>query len=97
MRVALMCAERDPLDCHRAILVARELVETGSCVKHILADGSAESHSVAIKRLFQRLKMPDSDMFLTTGQLEDQAYAAQERRIAFIDEGLASVPHGVKQ
>src|SRR5215471_13851987 len=25
-RVALMCAERDPLHCHRAILVARQLV-----------------------------------------------------------------------
>ena len=97
MRVALMCAEKDPLDCHRAILVGRELVETGSSVKHILADGSVESHSVAMKRLFKRLKMPDGDMFLTKKQLEDQVYAAQEKRIAFVDEGLARGPHGVKQ
>jgi uncharacterized protein (DUF488 family) len=27
--VALMCAEKDPLDCHRAILVCRHLVDRG--------------------------------------------------------------------
>ena len=35
MNIALMCAEREPLDCHRTILVARQLVETGSgCFAH---------------------------------------------------------------
>jgi len=29
MHVALMCAEKDPLNCHRTILVARELVDCG--------------------------------------------------------------------
>ena len=36
-RLALMCAERDPLDCHRTILVARELARRGLDVAHILA------------------------------------------------------------
>ena len=30
MSIALMCAEKDPLECHRTILVARELVSSGS-------------------------------------------------------------------
>ncbi len=28
-RVCLMCAEREPLDCHRCLLVARALAERG--------------------------------------------------------------------
>ncbi len=40
--VALMCAEREPLDCHRTLLVARELEAIGMPVAHILADGCVE-------------------------------------------------------
>ena len=54
-RLALMCAEKEPLDCHRTILVARELAEQGLKVKHILADGNIEDHEHAIERLVQRL------------------------------------------
>lgn len=43
-RVAMMCAERDPLDCHRTVLVARNLVRRGIGVRHILADGRAIEH-----------------------------------------------------
>ena len=39
-RIALMCAEKDPLNCHRAVLVARKLYEGGISVVHIHADGS---------------------------------------------------------
>jgi uncharacterized protein (DUF488 family) len=35
-RIALMCAEREPLECHRALLVARALDEQGVGVAHIL-------------------------------------------------------------
>ena len=38
-RIALMCAEKDPLECHRTILVSRELNKEGLAVEHILADG----------------------------------------------------------
>lgn len=50
-RVALMCAERDPLQCHRSILVAPALRQAGLAVAHILAGGELESH----ERLEQRL------------------------------------------
>src|SRR5262249_40063791 len=36
--IALMCAEKEPLDCHRTLLVSRALVERGLVVRHILAD-----------------------------------------------------------
>src|SRR5260370_22847020 len=47
-RIALMCAEKDPLDCHRTILVARHLQALGFEVQHILADGGLESHKGAL-------------------------------------------------
>ncbi|MEX0713868.1 MAG: DUF488 domain-containing protein, partial [Pirellulales bacterium] len=43
-RVALMCAEKEPLDCHRTILVCRELREEFH-IMHILADGTTEDHA----------------------------------------------------
>jgi uncharacterized protein (DUF488 family) len=37
---AMMCAEKDPADCHRSFLVGRALTRAGHTVRHILADGS---------------------------------------------------------
>ena len=84
--IALMCAEKDPLDCHRTILVARDLVEAGADVAHILANGQVESHNSAMARLSEQLKLPEPDMVSTAQDLEEQAYAAQERRIAYVDQ-----------
>jgi uncharacterized protein (DUF488 family) len=54
-RVVIMCAERDPLDCHRHNLVARSLIDPGVReaeepvvdVAHILADGSLRAVTAA--------------------------------------------------
>src|ERR1700722_12385967 len=51
-RICLMCAERDPLDCHRFLLIARRLAERGLAVGHILHDGAIESHAATEERLF---------------------------------------------
>jgi uncharacterized protein (DUF488 family) len=48
-RLALMCAEKEPLECHRALLVARALAEIGIVVQHILPDGRLESHEAAME------------------------------------------------
>src|SRR6185503_20999401 len=42
--VALMCAEKEPLECHRTLLVTRALEREGEVVSHIHADGRLESH-----------------------------------------------------
>jgi uncharacterized protein (DUF488 family) len=54
-RVALMCAEREPLDCHRVTLVCRHLREEDLAIAHILADGALESHGALERRLVERL------------------------------------------
>lgn len=50
-RCCLMCAERDPLDCHRAILVARHLAPKGFAIAHIHADGRIEAQGEFERRL----------------------------------------------
>ena len=42
-RVALMCSEENPMNCHRRLLVGRVLSNAGVEVLHIRADGSIQS------------------------------------------------------
>ena len=50
-KLALMCAEKEPLNCHRTLLLAPELAARGLEVVHIHADGMLESHEHACTRL----------------------------------------------
>ena len=81
-RIALMCAEKEPLDCHRTILVSRSLVERGVAVAHILADGRLEPHDDAMDRLLDSMKLPRRDLLQSRPELIEQALALRERRIA---------------
>jgi uncharacterized protein (DUF488 family) len=83
-RIAIMCAEREPLDCHRTILVARELEKAGVPVSHILQDGSLESHRQTMQRLAAVLKLTATDLFRTPDELIEQAYEKQAGRIAYV-------------
>lgn len=83
-RVAIMCAEREPLDCHRTILVARQLEKEGVAVTHILSDGSLESNEHAIGRLVTHLGLPADDLFRDSAALADAAYDAQAAKIAYV-------------
>jgi uncharacterized protein (DUF488 family) len=51
MRIALMCAEKDPLTCHRTILVSRHLQLRGLDIFHVLDNGELEPHPDAEHRL----------------------------------------------
>ena len=88
-RVALMCAEKEPLECHRALLVARALDELGVPVEHILPDGRLESHGEAMLRLLKVVRLPSEDLFRSRRELIALALAQQEERIAYVDEKLA--------
>lgn len=90
-RVALLCAERDPANCHRAILVAPALVWRGAGVTHILADGGLESQEEMLDRLCAANGMPPRDMFRTREQQRDEALARRAREIAWTDPARAAV------
>jgi uncharacterized protein (DUF488 family) len=81
--VAIMCAEKDPLDCHRTILVARELVKDGQTVAHILASGEVKSHEQVMERLREQLKIEPTDLF--GADVNEQAYELRGQQIAYVD------------
>jgi uncharacterized protein (DUF488 family) len=86
-RISLMCAEREPLECHRTILVARELTRDAVAVTHILGDGSLETHEHAMQRLAASLKLTDTDLFSNPADQVEQAYDLQAARIAYVKKG----------
>ncbi len=74
-RIALMCAEKDPLNCHRMILICRHLRAEKLKIKHILADGLLESQREAEQRLIETLSVE---------QLLELAYDKQSQKKAHI-------------
>jgi len=82
-RIALMCAEKEPLDCHRTILVARELTKLGRGVQHILIDGSLEAHQDALNRLITQFGVLGQDLFRSLESAVNEAYEKQADRIAY--------------
>jgi len=90
-RVALVCAEKDPLDCHRTILIAPHILAAGFDVRHIHADGSLESHADALGRLRRQLDLPESDLFRSAEDVIEDACRIQAGKIAFVsDRGHAA-------
>lgn len=94
-RIALLCAEKEPLACHRSLLVARELESLGASILHIQSDGSLEPHTDSLSRLLAMLQMPESDLFRTREQLIDEAYARQEQRVAYTSGKMRADTDGV--
>jgi uncharacterized protein (DUF488 family) len=89
-RICLMCAERDPLECHRCLLVARSLAERGLTVGHILHNGTIEPHAESERRLLA-FDGKGWDLF-AAGQHERlaAAYRRQARAVAFRQKVPAS-------
>jgi len=75
--LCLMCAEKEPLDCHRTLLVSRRLAERGAGIVHLLADGTTRSHREVEETLLA--KQLGADLFDDRTKLLAQAYDARER------------------
>lgn len=88
-RLTLMCAEKEPLECHRTVLVARYLAALGISIQHIHANGRLESQAELGERLVRELAMPESDMFRTHEDVLKDAFKIQEARIAYTTSGTA--------
>jgi uncharacterized protein (DUF488 family) len=91
--IALMCSEKEPLDCHRTILICRHLRRDMRPIHHILADGTIEEHPATEQRLMRLVGITphQGDLFLTQEDLIEQAYEARGREIAYrVDTELVS-------
>lgn len=84
-KIALMCAEGDPLTCHRTILVGRCLIERGAELRHIRVDGSIETHDDALARLLAEVGLGKEDMFRPLASRVAEAYARREADIAYTE------------
>lgn len=75
--LCLMCAEKDPMDCHRTVLVSRRLAERGVAVEHLLADGTVRPHREIEEMLLGR--DAGGDLFDDRPTRLAQSWAARER------------------
>ncbi|MGA8367930.1 MAG: DUF488 family protein [Candidatus Acidiferrales bacterium] len=84
-QIAIMCSEKEPLACHRTILIARHLVQRDFSIKHILRDAEIEYHDATMGRLLRILNLDTnvSDMFRSKPDLLEEAYRIQGRKIAY--------------
>lgn len=94
-----MCAEKDPLTCHRAILVCRHLSTRGIAAQHILEDGRLESHNEALTRLLAELGFAGPDLFRSRNDLIVEAYDRRGKQIAYTEKASSSEEpiHGVQR
>jgi uncharacterized protein (DUF488 family) len=81
-RIALMCSEKDPITCHRTILICRHLRLQEIEIQHILEDGTLENNRDSEKRLLELLKIPPTDLFDSEEDIIQRAYDKQSQRIA---------------
>lgn len=75
--LCLMCAEKEPLDCHRTVLVSRRLAERGVAIEHLLADGGTRPHAEIEEALLGKGSAPD--LFDDRATRLARAYAERER------------------
>lgn len=83
-RIALVCAEKDPTTCHRALLVCRHLIERGFSIQHILADGRIEDHEASLKRLAVQVGASLDDLFRSYDELVADIYSRRAREIEYV-------------
>jgi uncharacterized protein (DUF488 family) len=79
---AMMCAERDPLDCHRWLWLTRELIARNIEVRHILANGKIERQRDTEERLLEAEGLGGDDFFPREQRLKDAYRARAGHRIA---------------
>ncbi len=85
-RIALMCAEKDPLTCHRMLLICRNLRGEDIQIRHILEDGSLEDNCDTEQRLMRLLKIAPADLFSSEEEQIRRAYDLQADKVAYILE-----------
>lgn len=80
--VAIMCAEKEPLECHRTLLVAQALGARNVAVQHIRADGTLEDHAAAMDRLLvMHGDPPQGELFGQDGDRIQRAITRQTERM----------------
>ena len=81
--IVLMCAESDPINCHRNILICRHLKKENIHIFHILENGKVEDNCKTEKRLSGRFLPGETDMFMSPEEALNFAYDKRSTEIAY--------------
>jgi uncharacterized protein (DUF488 family) len=82
-RVVLLCSEKDPITCHRMLLVSRRWFERGGDALHIRADGALEGQESAEARLMHEVGLSSSDMFRSPEEIRVEAFHKRAKEVAY--------------
>ncbi|TVQ46661.1 MAG: DUF488 domain-containing protein [Gloeocapsa sp. DLM2.Bin57] len=87
-KTAIMCSEKDPINCHRAILICQHLKSYNLEIVHILSNGNLENHQDFESRLLEHTKLVKNSLQLSLfdhfqEELLQKAYQNQGEKIAY--------------
>ena len=87
-KISLMCAEKDPITCHRTILVCQNLRTYDLTIQHILADGTLEDHDALEAKLLEKYGLHQLSLFDQRAIEERllEAYQLQGDKIAYVEQ-----------
>ncbi|GHT89157.1 hypothetical protein FACS1894137_17990 [Spirochaetia bacterium] len=81
--ISLLCAEKDPISCHRDILVCRNLKTYNLNIQHIISENVLEPNLKAENRLLKQFKLDINDIFMSDEERLNLAYDKQGNKIAY--------------
>jgi uncharacterized protein (DUF488 family) len=84
-RLALMCSEHNPLDCHRCLLVGRALAERGAEVRHVLSDGKIVAQQQIEEKLLAMSGRDTDDFFVPKIERLNAAYRDRSLKVAYTE------------
>ena len=75
-----MCSEKNPINCHRFLLIGKSLKEKNVQVIHILSDGS----TVTQEELEEKLKESNDSQYCLFGKQQlESSYERQSAKVAY--------------
>jgi len=93
--LALMCAEANPLDCHRFSMVAYQLVREGFSVKHIMKTGVVQDNGELEAKLLIEYRhiLNQGSLFERNSEVDqlDLAYRLKNEEIGFVVKNSLNV------
>jgi len=87
-RFVLMCSEKDPITCHRSIMIAKAFYNNGVLINNILSDRSIITQSDIETRLLD-MYYPDRDQLslfgeqLSVEEMIQNSYIFQNKKIGY--------------
>lgn len=81
--ICLLCAERDPISCHRGLYIAESLQEAGMQVRHLIGGEQPEDHQATRARMAELVNMEHADLFASENARLTMAIEHMREKIAF--------------